>query len=235
MSEVPATESGVEAPVAVMERADRVLGLFIAGEGLTLTQVVRASGIPRSSAHRLLEQLVRLSWVERRGSRYFLGPRMVEMGHEGVRQHPVRQAAHAAVRQLARRTHGWVAISGVREDRGVVVLDQWAEPTLVQAPSATTAARQLAAAMTTVLAEYDGQHTGRAPASPVQQYDPLANVAAIVLREQWSGRAVGALALWVPTTTGAARDPIGELLRGAAAEIELAWALARSRQLEFTA
>ncbi|MET9691117.1 helix-turn-helix domain-containing protein [Streptomyces sp. NPDC006514] len=47
---------------------------------LSLTEVVRRSGIPRSSAHRILDQLVQWRWLDREGRDYRMGMRMLELG-----------------------------------------------------------------------------------------------------------------------------------------------------------
>ena len=54
-------------PSAVIYRVSLVLDAFDGPGRLSLAQVVRRTGLPRSSAHRLLERLVQLRWLRRQG------------------------------------------------------------------------------------------------------------------------------------------------------------------------
>jgi DNA-binding IclR family transcriptional regulator len=47
-------------PSAVIDRVSLVLDAFDGPGRLTLAQIVRRTGLPRSSAHRMLERLVQL-------------------------------------------------------------------------------------------------------------------------------------------------------------------------------
>ena len=48
-------------PSAVIDRVSLVLDAFDGPGRLTLAQIVRRTGLPRSSAHRMLERLVKLA------------------------------------------------------------------------------------------------------------------------------------------------------------------------------
>ncbi|WP_200174842.1 IclR family transcriptional regulator domain-containing protein [Tomitella cavernea] len=97
-----------DTPTALLERVSVVLDVFEGGEaasGLTLADVVRRSELPRSSVHRMLEQLVRMRWMHRSGRRYRLGLRLLELGALAVNQDelhatalPVMYELHAATR-----------------------------------------------------------------------------------------------------------------------------------------
>ena len=80
MSPIAAT---VETPSAVIDRISLVLDAFEGPGRLTLAQIVRRTGLPRSSAHRMLERLVQLRWLRRSGRDYELGMRLVELGLAG--------------------------------------------------------------------------------------------------------------------------------------------------------
>ena len=68
----------------VLDGAFSVLdALARADEGLGLTALARSSGLAKSSAHRLAEQLLTLGAVERFDQRYFVGPRMLRIGSAG--------------------------------------------------------------------------------------------------------------------------------------------------------
>ena len=51
-------------PTAVIDRISLVLDAFEGPGRLTLAQIVRRTGLPRSSAHRMLERLVQLRWLD---------------------------------------------------------------------------------------------------------------------------------------------------------------------------
>lgn len=71
---------------------------------LTLTQIVDVTGIPRSTAHRLLERMVRMRWLSRVGYYYEIGVRLFEIGSSGVRTHWFYQLARPYLFELQQRT-----------------------------------------------------------------------------------------------------------------------------------
>ncbi|WP_426404843.1 IclR family transcriptional regulator [Streptomyces sp. R-07] len=92
-SAVEAVEAGMP-PLSLLEKAAKVLSAFeSAGPRLTLTEVVQRSGIRRSSAHRILDQLVQLRWLEREGRDYRLGMGMLELGAMASHHNRLRRAA----------------------------------------------------------------------------------------------------------------------------------------------
>ncbi|MFD7263907.1 IclR family transcriptional regulator [Streptomyces sp. NPDC059874] len=98
------------APLSLLEKAARVLGAFEGPQPrLSLTEVVRRSGLPRSSAHRILDQLVRLRWLDREGRDYRMGMRMLELGALASHHNRLRRAAlpllHALHEQTGRLVH----------------------------------------------------------------------------------------------------------------------------------
>ncbi|MEU0660638.1 helix-turn-helix domain-containing protein [Streptomyces lavendulocolor] len=62
------------------------------GDEAGVTELAVACGVPKSTAHRLLEQLVALQAVERRGLRYRLGPQLYRLG-QAWQPHPGLRAA----------------------------------------------------------------------------------------------------------------------------------------------
>ncbi|MGW1547946.1 IclR family transcriptional regulator [Streptomyces sp. NPDC002346] len=94
---MPLTTHAVEAgcpPLSLLEKAAKVLSAFQGAQPrLTLTEVVQRSGLPRSSAHRILDQLVQLRWLEREGRDYRLGMSMLELGALASHHNRLRRAA----------------------------------------------------------------------------------------------------------------------------------------------
>ncbi|MGW2405530.1 IclR family transcriptional regulator [Streptomyces sp. NPDC001739] len=94
---MPLTTHAVESggpPLSLLEKAAKVLSAFRTAEPrLTLTEVVQRSGLPRSSAHRILDQLVQQRWLEREGRDYRLGMGMWELGAMAAHHNRLRRAA----------------------------------------------------------------------------------------------------------------------------------------------
>jgi DNA-binding IclR family transcriptional regulator len=110
-------------PSAVIDRVSLVLDAFDGPGRLTLAQVVRRTGLPRSSAHRMLERLVQLRWLRRNGRDYELGMRLVELGSLAVHQDRLVRAAVPLLHDLHRAT-GLVVHLAVLDGSDVVYLEK---------------------------------------------------------------------------------------------------------------
>ena len=110
-------------PSAVIDRVSLVLDAFDGPGRLTLAQVVRRTGLPRSSAHRMLERLVQLRWLRRNGRDYELGMRLVELGSLAVHQDRLHRAATPLLHDLHRAT-GLVVHLAVLDGSDVVYLEK---------------------------------------------------------------------------------------------------------------
>jgi DNA-binding IclR family transcriptional regulator len=110
-------------PTAVIDRISLVLDTFDGPGRLTLAQIVRRTGLPRSSAHRMLERLVQLRWLRRSGRDYELGMRLVELGSLAVHQDRLVRAASPLLGELHRAT-GLVVHLAVLDGPDVVYLEK---------------------------------------------------------------------------------------------------------------
>ena len=110
-------------PSAVIDRISLVLDAFDGPGRLTLAQLVRRTGLPRSSAHRMLERLVQLRWLRRSGRDYELGMRLVELGSLAVHQERLVRAAHPLLGELHCAT-GLVVHLAVLDESDVVYLEK---------------------------------------------------------------------------------------------------------------
>ena len=101
----------------VLDGAFAILdALAHAHAGLGLTDLARASGLAKTSAHRLAEQLVVLGAAQRVAQRYYIGARM---GHLGRRWQPdplLRQAGQAPVRDLAMQSRTIASLRILHDD-----------------------------------------------------------------------------------------------------------------------
>src|ERR1700758_5310325 len=110
-------------PTAVIDRISLVLDAFEGPGRLTLAQIVRRTGLPRSSAHRMLDRLVQLRWLRRSGRDYELGMRLVGVGSLAVHQDRLVRAAGPLLGELHRAT-GLVVHLAVLDGADVVYLDK---------------------------------------------------------------------------------------------------------------
>jgi DNA-binding IclR family transcriptional regulator len=110
-------------PTAVIDRIALVLDAFDGPGRLTLAQIVRRTGLPRSSAHRMLERLVQLRWLRRNGRDYELGMRLVELGSLAVHQDRLVRAAGPLLGELHRAT-GLVVHLAVLDGPDVIYLEK---------------------------------------------------------------------------------------------------------------
>ena len=95
-----------------LRRADGPIGL---------TAVAERSGVPKSTAHRLLSQLVQVEAVEHERGRYRIGGSMFELGVGWQPATELRRAAVAVLPRLGEQTRGSLMLAVPRGDRLVVV------------------------------------------------------------------------------------------------------------------
>jgi len=88
----------------VLDRAVTVLDA-VEGGARTYTDIVRATGFTRPTAHRLLKALKDQGFVASMGSQgYVLGPRLLRLAATAMRELPLRDLARPALEQLAATT-----------------------------------------------------------------------------------------------------------------------------------
>ncbi|NMM90789.1 hypothetical protein B2J88_41780 [Rhodococcus sp. SRB_17] len=107
------TTSKVDDPVSVVDRISAILETFEDSGPLTLSQVSQRTGIPRSTSHRLLEQLLAKRWLTRLEHRYELGSKSYELGQWALNQNRLRHGALPVLNQLARSTGLTVHLAAV--------------------------------------------------------------------------------------------------------------------------
>lgn len=113
-----------ELPVSMVERMTLVLAAFdAASPRLTLAELADRTGLPRSTTHRILEQLVELRWLEHGGQSYSLGLRALELGGLAVAHHELREIAVPLLSELHQRT-GTIASLAVLDRRDVVFIER---------------------------------------------------------------------------------------------------------------
>ena len=88
-----------------------------ADAGLGLTGLARASGLAKTSAYRLAEQLVALGAVQRVDGRYYVGARVGRIGRQWQPDPVLRQAAQAPVHALAVKSRAVASLRILHEHR----------------------------------------------------------------------------------------------------------------------
>jgi DNA-binding IclR family transcriptional regulator len=108
----------------MIDRVAQILDAFNGPASLTVAQVVLQTGVPRSSAHRILEHLVRIRWLhhDEDGS-YRLGLGVLELGGLAAHQNQLRSVALPYLHQLADMT-GMVVHLAVLDGPEIVYLDK---------------------------------------------------------------------------------------------------------------
>src|SRR5262245_12679737 len=92
--------AGVTRGRSVVQGVFALLDALRGADGLGLTELANRTGLPKATVHRLLEQLIDESAVERLDGRYHLGPTMFRLGHwQPARR--LRTAARRPLRELA--------------------------------------------------------------------------------------------------------------------------------------
>jgi DNA-binding IclR family transcriptional regulator len=112
-----------DTPTAMIDRVASLLQVLDGQQRCTLEQISQRAHLPRSSAHRILQRLVDLGWVERRGFQYSLGIRMFELGVQAVHRDQVHAAALPVMHALYRST-GLTAYLSVLVDVDVLHIER---------------------------------------------------------------------------------------------------------------
>ncbi|MDC2959900.1 IclR family transcriptional regulator [Streptomyces gilvifuscus] len=107
----------------VLEGAFALLDALHHREDAGVTTLASACGLPKTTAYRLLDQLVELGAVERSAGRYRIGPGMFRLG-QGWQPYPgLREAAQRPLRRLAAAT-GTTATLAVLYEGQTLILDR---------------------------------------------------------------------------------------------------------------
>lgn len=126
---------GAEPPPSMVQRMTLILDLFPGrSTHLTLEQVTRRSCLPRSTAHRILDQLVRLEWIQHRPPGYCLGRRALGIGGSAGGNDDIRAAAAPVLHELQVRT-GLVVHLAVLDGAQVYYLDKVGGRSAASVPS----------------------------------------------------------------------------------------------------
>ncbi|MGW0946421.1 IclR family transcriptional regulator [Streptomyces sp. NPDC002623] len=122
-------------PPSMMERVTLIMDLFERPQThLTLETVSRRTHLPRSTTHRILDQLVRLEWLRHTVAGYTLGPRALGLGGRETGHGGLRAAAAPHLLDLAVRTRMVVHLA-VLDGPEIYYLDKVGGRAAVDIPS----------------------------------------------------------------------------------------------------
>lgn len=122
-------------PPSMVERMTLIMDSFgDAQTRLTLEQVTGHTNLPRSTVHRILEQLVRLRWLDHHGRDYALGARALGFAGKEVGHERLRAAAFPMLHALAERTEMVVHLA-VLDRADVYYLDKFGGKAAGDVPS----------------------------------------------------------------------------------------------------
>ncbi|MGC0274480.1 IclR family transcriptional regulator [Pseudactinotalea sp. Z1739] len=101
-----------------------LLSVFtVAEDELSMSEMARVSGIPKSTTHRLVSDLVRWGALERGPGGYRLGVKLFELGHLVPAQRTLRELAVPYAHNLTEVTN-LTSNLAVREDREILYLEK---------------------------------------------------------------------------------------------------------------
>jgi DNA-binding IclR family transcriptional regulator len=100
---------------------------------LALSEISHRVGLPKSTVHRLANQLCSVGWLERNSGGYRVGLRLLELGSVALQRTGLREAAFRHLHSLSQRT-GLAVHLGILDHGEVAYLDRVAA-TRVAVPS----------------------------------------------------------------------------------------------------
>ncbi len=108
----------------VVGRLEAILASFDGEDhALGLSEISHRVGLPKSTVHRLANQLCAVGWLERNSGGYRVGLKLLELGSVALQRTGLREAAYKHLHSLAQRT-GLVVHLGILDHDEVVYLDR---------------------------------------------------------------------------------------------------------------
>lgn len=97
-------QPGPDSLAGILDRVDAILDAIATEGSMTLTQIARATSLPRTTVHRLLEQMVSKRWVLRIRNEYEIGVRPVHLGSLARHGHWYFRLARPHLETMRERT-----------------------------------------------------------------------------------------------------------------------------------
>jgi DNA-binding IclR family transcriptional regulator len=110
--------------VGGLDRAAAILGAFDAAHReLTLAALVARSGLPRSTAHRTADRMIKLGWLDKPKGRYRIGNRLFEIASLAPIRLQLREAVLPFLQDLHSATRVTVQL-GVLDGAQILVVEK---------------------------------------------------------------------------------------------------------------
>lgn len=107
-----------------LDRAAAIFGAFDATHReLTLAALVERSGLPRSTAHRTADKMIRLGWLDKPQDRYRVGNRLFEISSLAPIRHQLRESVLPFLQDLHHATKTTVQL-GVLDGTQILVVER---------------------------------------------------------------------------------------------------------------
>ena len=107
-----------------MGRLEAILASFDGcDQALGVSEISHRIGLPKSTVHRLANQLCAVGWLERNSGGYRVGLKLLELGSVALQRTGLREAAFKHLHSLALRT-GLTVHLGILDHGEVVYLDR---------------------------------------------------------------------------------------------------------------
>ncbi|MEU0642264.1 IclR family transcriptional regulator [Streptomyces umbrinus] len=120
----PAERDGDVPAAGGLDRAAAILGAFDANHrDLTLAALVARSGLPRSTAHRTADRMIRLGWLDKPKDRYRIGNRLFEIASLAPIRLQLREAVLPFLQDLHSATKVTVQL-GVLDGAQILVVEK---------------------------------------------------------------------------------------------------------------
>lgn len=155
--------------VGVLDRSDAILRAVETG-ARNLPAIRKATGLPRSTTHRLVDSLVAHGYLFHVGGLgYALGPRLLGLAATAIRELPLRQLARPALERLARVSNESAQLYVRDGDRRVCVDSVESSRELRTIVEVGAALPLELGSAGTVLRVFDPNHTPAGPQLVIQE------------------------------------------------------------------
>ncbi len=99
------TVDAADSVSGILDRVDSILDAIATEGSMNLTEISRATSLPRTTVHRLLEQMTRRRWVLRIRNEYEIGVRPFHLGTIARQGHWFFRIARPHLEAVRERTH----------------------------------------------------------------------------------------------------------------------------------
>lgn len=109
---------------SLVSKLDAILAAFADHDrALSLSEISHRVGLPKSTVHRLADQLCSVGWLQRNSGGYRVGLKLLELGGVALQRNSLRETAYRHLYPLAKRT-GLAVQLAILDHDAVVYLER---------------------------------------------------------------------------------------------------------------